>query len=600
MKAILKKIILKYFKSFGYFYNNIGNKIFIGITLSLIVGILDGFGLSMFLPLLQLTDSSSTVDSEQLGKLGFIVDSMETLGLRLDLQMVLIILCLFFSFKGIALYIKNAYQVNLQQLFIKKIRLDLVRLFDGITYKYFVKSDAGRIQNTFSGEVDRVARAYQTYSTAMQYIILVIVYMAFAFFIDFQFAILVTIGGALTNIIYKKIYTRTKGASTKLTAESHMFQSLIIQRVTNFKYLKATGNDNLFSRKLEKSINIIENNNRKIGILSAILTATREPLLIFVVSAVIYIQIVLLGSSIGPILISLLFFYKALNSLMFVQTQWNLFIGASGSLQNMTNFKEDLKANKEKKGKLLFESLVDSIELRNVNFSYADGVKVLNDVSFKIAKNETIAFVGESGSGKTTIVNLISGLMVNDSGDFLIDNINIRNFDVTSYQNKIGYITQDPVIFNDTVFNNITFWDEPTEENIKKFEDAVRKASIHTFIDTLIHKKDTILGSNGINLSGGQKQRISIARELYKNIEILILDEATSALDSETEKLIQDNIDELKGSFTVLIVAHRLSTIKNADRIVFMNKGEIEMADDYVGLMQKSESFNRMVKLQEL
>ncbi len=554
----------------------------------------------MLMPLFTMFNDSEVVDTQKLGNLRYLTDGLQSLGFTLNLVTILVFICIFFSLKGIAQYFRSAYQVILQQEFIKKIRFSLITLFSQVNYKYFVTADAGRIQNTLSGEVDKVARAYQTYFTALQYSIFVFVYMASAFLIDYKFAILVSVGGLMTNLIYKKLYANTKGASRELTSENHVFQSLIIQRVANFKYLKATGSDKLFSKKLISSVDLIEKNNRRIGILASVLTGSREPLLILVVMTVIYIQIIILKGSLGPIIMSLLFFYKALNALMMVQTQTNLFLAVSGSLQNMTDFTQELKANKEKTGKQNFGSFQERIQLIDVSFGYQPKDFILKNIDLEIKKNQTIAFVGESGSGKTTLVNMIAGLMQNDKGSVLIDGKDMKDLDISTYQNRIGYITQDPVIFNDTVFNNITFWDEQNDANIKKFKQAISKASIADFIESMEFKEHSVLGNSGINLSGGQKQRISIARELYKEIDILILDEATSALDSETERLIQNNIDELKGKYTVLIVAHRLSTVKNADRIVFMNKGKIEMIDDFDSLLQRSESFNRMVKLQEL
>jgi len=600
LKNILKKIINNYFKSFSYFYKYLGFKVIISVTLCILVGFLDSIGLSMLMPLFTMFNESQTVDTEKLGNLKYLTDGLQSLGFTLNLVTILVFISVFFSLKGIAQYFRSAYQVILQQQFIKKIRLSLISYFSQINYKYFVTADAGRIQNTLSGEVDKVARAYQTYFTALQFSIFVIVYMASAFLIDYKFAILVSIGGLLTNLIYKKLYAKTKGASRELTSENHVFQSLIIQRVANFKYLKATGSDKLFSKKLISSVDLIEKNNRRIGILASVLTGSREPLLILVVMTVIYIQIIILKGSLGPIIMSLLFFYKALNALMMVQTQTNLFLAVSGSLQNMTDFTQELKDNKEQTGIQSFRLFQERIQLLNVSFGYQPNDFILKNIDLEIKKNQTIAFVGESGSGKTTLVNMIAGLIQNDKGTICIDGKDMKELDITTYQNRIGYITQDPVIFNDSVFNNITFWDEQNEINIKKFNIAVSKASIADFIESMEFKEQSILGNSGINLSGGQKQRISIARELYKEIDILILDEATSALDSETERLIQNNIDELKGNYTVLIVAHRLSTIKNADKIVFMNKGKIEMVDDFESLLQRSESFNRMVKLQEL
>ncbi|WP_265163909.1 ATP-binding cassette domain-containing protein [Salinimicrobium tongyeongense] len=172
--------------------------------------------------------------------------------------------------------------------------------------------------------------------------------------------------------------------------------------------------------------------------------------------------------------------------------------------------------------------------------------------------------------------------------------------DMMSLQERIGYITQDPVIFGDTLFNNVTFWAEDNEKNRQKFWKAIEQAAILDFVHELPAKEETILGNNGVNLSGGQRQRISIARELFKQVEILILDEATSALDSETERAIQTNIEKLKGSYTMLIVAHRIATIKNADKIVVMKNGEIADIGEFKDLVAHSSYFGKLVALQEI
>src|SRR6056300_167747 len=251
-----------------------------------------------------------------------------------------------------------------------------------------------------------------------------------------------------------------------------------------------------------------------------------------------------------------------------------MFLSQSGSIENLQLFQADLKENKQHPSGEDRYQFNDTIELSSVSLSYND-INILKDINLKINKNQSVAIVGESGSGKTTLVNLISGLIPCDSGKILVDGKNTKGINKIEFQKKIGYITQEPVIFNDSIFNNITFWAQKSEENLKRFNYAIQKASLFDTIDNMPLKEESLLGNNGINLSGGQKQRISIARELYKDVEILIMDEATSALDYETEKSIQENIEALKGEYTMLTVAHRLSTIRSADTIILMENGKI-------------------------
>jgi subfamily B ATP-binding cassette protein MsbA len=182
----------------------------------------------------------------------------------------------------------------------------------------------------------------------------------------------------------------------------------------------------------------------------------------------------------------------------------------------------------------------------------------------------------------------------------LVDDTSLADLDMESYRNKIGYISQESVIFNDNIFNNITFWADRSEENLKKFEEVLEMSSLADFINSLPEKDLTNLGDNGLLISGGQKQRISIARELYKNCEILILDEATSALDSETEKIIQENIEKLHGSFTMIVIAHRLSTIKGADIIYLLEKGKVSASGTFDEMINTSARFKKMVSFQSV
>jgi subfamily B ATP-binding cassette protein MsbA len=265
----------------------------------------------------------------------------------------------------------------------------------------------------------------------------------------------------------------------------------------------------------------------------------------------------------------------------------------------MTDFVKQLEQGRELQGAATYQGPIRSIVLENVYFNYVD-TPILRNIQLEINPNTTVAFVGESGSGKTTMVNLLCGLMPVEQGNVKINGTPLKALNRSTFQQHIGYITQEPVIFTDTIYNNITLWAPKTPENLARFEAACEQASIFAFIQTLGEKEDSKLGNNGIQVSGGQKQRLSIARELFKDIEILVMDEATSALDSEVELAIQQNIDALKGNYTIFIVAHRLSTVRNADHIVVLNKGAIEAQGSFEELMEVSTRFRRMVTLQEI
>ncbi|MBR9859428.1 ABC transporter ATP-binding protein [bacterium] len=594
----IKTLISKYFSHFTYFYRYLGYRIFVALLLSLLVGVLDGFGLAMFLPLLQLVSGDSTADGESMGGLAFLVDGFKSLGIPLELSSVLIIIVVFFTLKGIGQFTRMYYNLIVRLFFVKTLRYRNVEYLSNYSYKNFVNSDAGRIQNTMSGEVGKVSQGYVAYFNTIQAWVMVLVYIVLAFITNPQFALLVAIGGVLSNLVYRVIYRKTKQVSINITKGGHIFQGLLLQMVGFFKYLKATGYMKPYGKRLRSAIDYIENANRKIGFYNALLYSTREPLIILVVVIVILIQVKFLAASLGGIILSLMFFYRSLTYVLTLQTNWNNFLNVSGSLKNMTEFMEELKEGKEKFGKEKFTEFNTEIKLKNVSMDYGL-VRVIDHISLQIPKNTTLALVGESGSGKTTVVNLLTGLIPPSDGDLYLDSKNYQNIDIRSFQQKIGYITQDPVIFSDSVFNNVTRWAEKNPQNIDKFWKALEKAAVADFVRQLPDQEESDLGNNGIQMSGGQKQRMSIARELYKDAEILVMDEATSALDSETERIIQENIDSLHGELTIIIVAHRLSTIRNVDKIVLLNQGKMVATGTFEELIKKSPEFKRMTELQE-
>jgi len=593
---LLKKIINKYFIHFKYFYSFLGFRILIAFSLSLLVALMDGFGLAMFLPVLQMVDGGE-INIEVLGRLVFILEWLVYFGISINLVSVLILIFVFFSIKGVIKFFEGLYKTVLNQLFMRKVRDEQVDLLSNYGYKAFSISDSGKIQNTITGEVNKLNAAYSAYMMAIQGLVMVTVYMAFALNVNAKFSILVIVGGLMTNFIYTYIFRRTKALSKKLTAINHQFHGLLIQKVAFFKYLKATGSIAKFRDKLKSGICKIEENQMRIGVNNAVVNAIREPIIIGIVVAVILIEILWFNSSLALIILSLMFFYRALTYVLNFQNYWNMFLSNYGTLENMLEFTKELKLDQEKQGGIQLDRFSDQILFEDVWFFY-DQVAVLMDINLKIPKNQTVALVGESGAGKTTLINLISGLYLPDKGTLSIDGIPFQDIDVKTYQNKIGYITQEPVIFDDSIFNNVTFWAEPNDQNLSRFWEAVDKASIKEFILGLENGENSRLGNNGILVSGGQKQRLSIARELYKEVELLLMDEATSALDSETEASIQYNIEKLKGQITIIIIAHRLSTVKNADQLILMERGKIIQIGSFKNLMHNSNYFRKILELQ--
>lgn len=262
------------------------------------------------------------------------------------------------------------------------------------------------------------------------------------------------------------------------------------------------------------------------------------------------------------------------------------------SSSRIFNIIDSTEFSKEEFGPKHIDKIKGDFAFKNVSFSYDTKKTVLKDLSFNVKANETVAFVGKSGSGKSTIFNLLCKMYDIDQGVITIDGIDIKELDRETIRGNITIISQNPYIFNMSIRDNLRLVKEDlTDEEMIK---ACKLACLHKFIETLPEKYDTIVGEGGISLSGGQRQRLAIARAFVQKTEIILFDEATSALDNETQAGIQQAINNLQKSYTILIIAHRLSTVVNSDRILFLNDGKIEAEGTHEELLKKNQEYKQL------
>lgn len=405
----------------------------------------------------------------------------------------------------------------------------------------------------------------------------------------------------IAGVILSKIGKTLKRQSNKVQTEIGTFLSLLEETLGGLKVIKGFNSETMFENKFQQSTTRLFKYANKLQHRTALASPVSEFLGIVVFSVLLWYggSLVLTEKSLnGEDFIGFLALaYNILTPAKAIsKASYNLKSGNAAAervfdIIDTVNPLSDTKSAKEK------DTFTSDIIFNNVSFKYEDEY-VLNDLYLQIPKGKVVALVGQSGSGKSTIANLISRFYDVNSGEITIDNDNIKNVKKSSLRNLIGIVTQDSILFNDSIKNNMLLGKENATDS--EIIEALKIANAWEFVKDLPNGINTNIGDSGNKLSGGQKQRISIARAVIKNPPIMVLDEATSALDTESEKLVQVALENMMKNRTSIVIAHRLSTIQKADSIIVMQKGKIIEQGNHQELINKNGTYKKLVEMQQL
>lgn len=554
--------------------------------------ILEGLSATFILPLLQgLEADSPAVNTFR--------EIFKYSGISFTLFNLLVLMVLTVTVSSVILILHAAVTGKaLNQLTIK-LRKRLIEETFQLDYQKASSYSHGHLNHAIVNEANAVVFSFQLLATLTISSIYALVYTLIPLMINPTLVFFMIVVGAVFLPLFKIFNKKAKRYSKLSSLKSSSLQSFIIQAITNFKYLKATNRHGDIANHINVESEDLGNVKYKQSFLSSLSKFGFEPMIVMIVASLIFYFVEVKGESIIECGFLLFLMNRSMRSVLGMQQNLQKLFSSWGSVHVIRKYMSELKENQE--ADVIDHTTIQNgdIRLKDVSFFYGD-TKIIDSVSLHIKKNSTIAFVGESGSGKSTLVNIIIGLLKKGTGQIFIGEHGYDEISLKSFRKKVGYITQENVIFNDSFRNNITMWDSTGDESeqVEKLSKVVNKAHLKEFIDTSELGLDTILGENGVKLSGGQKQRVCIARELYKQPSILVCDEATSALDTATEKEIQRNIDEMKGECTIILIAHRLSTVKNADEIFVLKNGSIIESGNYDSLIALDGQFKEMVSLQ--
>ena len=487
------------------------------------------------------------------------------------------LIILIFIFRGIGSFMSNYGMAFVGRSIIRDIRKDM---FDKIILKSsesYDESITGRLVSKITFDAEQVAEAAtKAITVIIKDGLTIIGLLSLMFYYSVELSIGLVLVAPLIGYFLKIMSIKFRSISRDIQKSMGEITNVVEESIIGHRLIKIFGGhkyetnifDSVNKNNRERNLKLIFIQSLSIPLMQLVIAIFAASIIYFVISAD-YLEQISIGTFMSY-LTAMIMLFAPIKRLSEVNVILQRGIAASESIFTL------LDSSCESYDNNTYQP-VDSlaIDFKNINFKYSSSADyILKNVTLSIKPGETVALVGKSGSGKTTILDLIPRLYEPFTGTINFNNEDIAKMDLNFIRKQISYVGQDFTLFNDTVYNNIAYG-ELNENSKNEIENATKKANAFDFINLLPNKFDTYVGQNGVLLSGGQRQRIAIARAILKNSPILLLDEATSALDSESESVIQESINNLSTNKTTLIIAHRLSTVINADKIVVIENGQV-------------------------
>ncbi|MCH3924514.1 MAG: ABC transporter ATP-binding protein/permease [Bacteroidales bacterium] len=492
-------------------------------------------------------------------------------------------------------YTRNKIIRNVRnELFSKYIRQDI-----SFTSKYKKGDLISRISNDVIEYDENILKSIQTIINSSLIITLYIIILFYIdYFLTISILVLLPIIGTLTSFISRKL----RRTSKHLQQKSGFLVSMIEETISGLRIIKNLAAIDLVNSRFHSFNESYTRLRNRIYYKVDLASPQSEFLssIVVVILLLVGCKNVLAGNSLTPemFIVYLILFALIIKPAKDASTSFYSLKRGTACMNRIMEIIESKPEIVEPKESKDFPELKKGIIFKDVVFSYKKDIPVIKNINVVFEKDKITAIVGASGSGKSTMIDLIDKFYNIDSGDILFDDVSIKDLSSKQIHKNISLVTQDTILLNDTVANNISF--EDSSYSMDKIIDAAKTANSEEFIMKLPQKYNTNIGDKGNMLSGGQKQRISIARAVLKNAPILILDEATSALDTKSERLVQQAINDISKTKTTIIIAHRLSTIVNADKIIVLDKGEIKEIGTHNELYSQKGVYYKLCKMQEI
>jgi subfamily B ATP-binding cassette protein MsbA len=530
----------------------------------------------------------------------FVTTTTETYGPSRTLMMMVSVIILIFLLKNLFDYLAMYFINFLRNGLLQDLRNKMYNKIVELPLSYFSEKRKGDVISRMAGDVNEVQSSFLSILELMVKEPLTILFTIIAMFmISVKLTLFVFFFIPISGYIISLVGKQLKRKSTRVQQEQGIFLSTIEETLGGLKVIKSYNAEPHFQSVFSQSTKRFFELSNSLGNRQNLASPVSEFLGIVIIAVLLWFggQMVLIDGSLdgGQFIGYMGLAYNILTPAKAISKASYAVKRGMSAADRILEIIEEENPISSKPAALFKKEFSDSIELRDVTFKYLDE-PVLSNFSLHVQKGQTIALVGQSGSGKSTIANLLIRFYDVNSGSICLDGTDIRDMNITSLRSLMGLVTQDSILFNESIRNNITLGKpDATDEQVWE---ALKIANALEFVKDLPQGMHTNIGDSGNKLSGGQKQRLSIARAVLKNPPIMILDEATSALDTESERLVQEALENMMQNRTSVVIAHRLSTIQKADLIVVMQKGRIVEQGKHEALLEQNGFYKKLVQMQ--
>lgn len=518
------------------------------------------------------------------------------------LGFICIIIIVSIFFKNVFLYLSYRVLAPMRNHVMTRLRADMyVKILD-LPIGYFTEQKKGDLISRMSNDVNEVEwSVMSTLEALIREPMTILIILTTLVFLSPTLSLFLLVLLPLTGFIIGRVSRSLKKQSTTAQEQTGVLMSILDETLGGLRVIKAFNAEKVLRNKFFDTNNFLNHVRNQILFKRDMASPMSEFLGVVVLSLILWFggQLALSGQGLqGDAFITyIVFFTQIINPAKSLSTAFYNAQRGSAAIKRIEEILQAPIVVEEISNPKVLDTFRQSIEFKNVSFFYEDAM-ILDHINFKIEKGKTVALVGSSGAGKSTLADLIPRFHDVTSGELLIDGINIKEYSIHSLRNQMGIVTQEPILFNDSIAGNVSLGSPGA--NIAEIEQAATIANAHHFIMQKDENYQTNIGDRGSKLSGGERQRVTIARAVLKNPPILILDEATSSLDTESERLVQDAINNMMKNRTSIVIAHRLSTIRHADEIIVLQKGKIVERGTHDELLSHNGYYKKLIDMQEV